>query len=176
MNTRIPYLVVASIAACSMFYFTTTPGLSASPVVTVTSIDGQQFDMATTGGKARLVSFYSPDCPISKRDIPFLKAARSRLNNKQLDVIAVAMPYDDAQEIAQLKVSEEIQYTLAHDTDGSISAAFPNVRFTPTTFLIDADGRIVWRHVGRLSNASLNDEIDTLLTPQQLAGTPATVN
>ncbi len=170
MNTRIPYLLAASIAACGMIYFTTAPGLSASPVVTVTSIDGQQFDMATTGGKARLVSFYSPDCPISQRDIPFLKEAHSRLSNNQLDVIAVAMPYDGAQQIAQLKASEEIQYSMAHDTDGSISAAFPNVRFTPTTFLIDTDGKIVWRHVGRLTSASLNDEIDTLLSPQHLAG------
>lgn len=169
MKIRIPYLLAASIAVGSLFHLTTTQGLNASPVATVTAIDGQQFDFASTGGKARLVTFYSPDCPISTRDIPDLTHTYDRLQNEALDVIAVAMPYDDAGRIKHLQDSKNINYSLAHDTDGSIAAAFPNVRFTPTTFLIDDTGKIVWRHVGRLRKAVLESEIDALLSPKKLA-------
>jgi len=62
-----------------------------------------------------------------------------------------------------------MNYPLAHDDDGQISAAFPNVRFTPTTFLIDNNGKIVWRHVGRLRRANVNQRIESLLEPEILA-------
>lgn len=169
MKIRLPYLLAASIAAMSMFYFTTTQGLNASPVVTLTSLDGQHFELGSTGAKARLVTFYSPNCPISKRDIPDLTFTHERLRNEALDVIAVAMPYDELSEIGRFQKSKNITYSMAHDNDGSIGAAFPNVRFTPTTFLIDNSGQIVWRHVGRLRKAVLDSEIDALLSTQQLA-------
>ncbi len=170
MKIRLPYLLAASIAAISVFYFNTTQGLNASPIVTATSLAGQQFDFAATGGKARLVTFYSPSCAISKRDIPDLSRTHERLKNERLDIIAVAMPYDNVEEIQHFQKSQNISYPLAHDKDGSITAAFPNVRFTPTTFLIDSSGKIVWRHVGQLRSAVLDSEIDALLSTQQLAG------
>lgn len=169
MKIRLPYLLAASIAAISIFYFTTTQGLNASPVVTVSTLAGQQFDLASTGGNARLVTFYSPNCPISKRDIPDLTRTHERLKNEPLDIIAVAMPYDNEAEIERFQESKNIGYAMAHDKDGSIGSAFPNVRFTPTTFLIDSSGTIVWRHIGRLRNAVLDSEIDALLSTQQLA-------
>ena len=169
MKIRLPYLLAASIAAISVFYLTTTQGLNASPVVTVTSLDGRQFDLAASNGKARLVTFYSPDCPISKRDTPDLMRTRDRLAGQPLDVIAVAMPYDTEAKILDFKESRDISYAMAHDRDGSISAAFPNVRFTPTTYLIDNSGKIVWQHIGRLQSAVLNSKIDDLLSLEQFA-------
>lgn len=169
MNLKISYLLATGIFAGSMLYFNAVPGLSASPAVTITSIEGKQYELALSGGKARLVSFYSPNCPISSRDIASLKSAHNRLKDEPFDVIAIAMPYDKAQEIAQLKETREINYPIAHDVDGTIGDAFPNVRFTPTTFLIDTNGQIVWRNVGQLDNAQLNSEIDALLA-QRVAG------
>ena len=169
MKIKLPLLLAAGIVAFSAFYITTSQGLNASPVVTVTSLDGEQFDLAQTAGKSRLVTFYSTDCPICKRDIPDLNHLRQRFEKDQFDMIAVAMPYDQAASVARIHESGSMNYPLAHDSDGQISAAFPNVRFTPTTFLIDSNGKIVWRHVGRLRRAVLDEEISALLQPNRLA-------
>ena len=169
MKIRLPLLLTASIVAFSAFYITTSQALDASPAVTVTSIDGQQFELARTTGKIRLVTFYSTDCPICQRDIPDLNHAHQHFNKDQFDIIAVAMPYDHAYDVARMHESGSMDYSLAHDSDGQISAAFPNVRFTPTTFLIDNYGKIVWRHVGRLRHTVLNQRIKALIEPEQLA-------
>lgn len=169
MKIRLPLVLATSIVALSVFYITTSQGLNASPMVTVTSIEGEQFDLARTAGKARLVTFYSTDCPICKRDIPDLNHVHQRFEKDQLDIIAVAMPYDHADDVERMHESGSMNYPLAHDNDGQISAAFPNVRFTPTTFLIDNNGKIVWRHVGRLRRDTVNRKIKSVLVPETLA-------
>jgi len=71
----------------------------------------------------------------------------------------VSMPYDSSHAVKEFEKSSEIDYAVSLDTDGEISRAFPEVRFTPTTFLIDSEGEIIWRHTGRLMPKNLNREI-----------------
>ena len=66
MTLRIPYIIAAVIAAMSIVYLASPPGLRAAPVLTVTSLDGEQFNLAATNGKTRLVTFMSPDCPVTR--------------------------------------------------------------------------------------------------------------
>jgi peroxiredoxin len=54
-------------------------------------------------------------------------------------------------------------------------ATFGNVRLTPTSFLIAADGRIVYRKTGELSMTQLRQDIlDILKTTQASQRHPAT--
>ncbi len=158
MTLKIPYLIAISIAATIIFHLASPPGLSAAPVVTLESLDGQRFDLAKSAGKTRLVSFFSPDCPISKRDVATLNAVHHQ-STSEVEVIAVSMPYDSSHAVKEFEKSSEIDYAVSLDTDGEISRAFPEVRFTPTTFLIDSEGEIIWRHTGRLMPKNLNREI-----------------
>jgi len=149
VRIRIPYLLALTMGALGVFYGTSTQGLNASPTTSVTTLQNQQIELGTSGS-TRLVSFYSPDCPISKRDVTSLGALDKEFGQRDVEGIAVAMPYDTAERIAEFNDQHKPAYHLAHDTDGSVANAFPNVRFTPTTFLIDSEGKIVWRHTGRM--------------------------
>ena len=168
MTIKLPYLMAVTFAALGVFYFTTTQGLSAAPSTTINSLDANQYNLAT-GGKTRLISFYSPDCPISKRDAESLNALHHQFSEQPVDVVAIAMSYDDRETIDAFSQARQVEYEVAHDADGSIAAAFPGVRFTPTTFLIDESGTIVWKHIGRMPLDQVSAQVSTLLNDSQIA-------
>ena len=151
MKLRIPYLLAATLFSASLFYLSDTPGLSAAPLVSMTTISGQKVELAAPEGKARLIAFWSPDCPISERNVPAMSDLQEQFGGDEFDVLAIAMPYSEDSEIESFLKKNDINIAVAHDKSGAVSDAFPGVRFTPTTFLIDGNGDIVWRHVGRMT-------------------------
>ena len=169
MKLKIPYLLAATVAIGSLFYFADTQGLGAAQLVTVKSVAGHELDLAKPDGKTRLVSFYAPNCPISNRDVQPFSNLQAQFATDEFEVVAIAMPYAEIQEVASHAELENIEYSIAHDADGTIGSAFPGVRFTPTTFLIDSAGEIVWRKVGAINTTETAGLITELLQPNQLA-------
>ncbi len=167
MTIKLPFLLAVSIAALCVFYFTTSQGLSAAPSTTITTSDAVLHDLA--GGKTRLITFYSPDCAFSKSNVAGLNALQNEFDAQPFDVIAIAMSYDNTAEIEKFIATEQPQYAMAHDSDGSVANAFQNVRFTPTSFLIDESGNIVWKHTGRMPVAKVSAKISTLLNEPKIA-------
>lgn len=174
LKLRIPYLMAAIVATSSLLYLANTPGLSAAQLISFETVSGQSVDLASPQGKTRLVSFWSPDCPISERDIPSLSSLQKQFADTEFEVMAIAMPYAKADDIQSRM--EAIDYPIAHDSNGSIGKGFPGVRFTPTTFLIDGSGKIIWRHVGQLNTTDTARRINGVVQPDQLAKNTATNN
>ncbi len=158
MRIRLPFLMAVTLGALGVFYGTSTQGLNASTTTSITTLENRQFDLAGSAG-TKLVSFYSPDCPISKRNTANLSALHQQFNHHKVDVIAVAMPYDGIDAIKQFNQENDVDYHVAHDTNGTIADAFPDVRFTPTTFLIDETGTIVWRHTGKMRTEDVSEAL-----------------
>ncbi len=169
LKLRIPYLLAAMIATASFSYLADTNSLKAAPVTRLKTTSGDAINLAAPEGKARLVTFWAPDCPISKRNVPVLSSLYEQYAQEAFEVISVAMPYADPQEVDRYIKTNQISYPVAIDQNGETSDAFPGVRFTPTTFLIDGNGEIVWKHVGRIIPDKAALEIVPLLQTQQLA-------
>lgn len=173
MTLRIPYIIAAVIAAFSVVHLASPPGLRAAPVLAVTSLAGEQFDLAAVDGKIRLVTFISPNCAITNRNLSVLDSVQEHNSPEVLDVVGITMPYDQVEEVNRFKLDKEVQFRLVADLDGTIADAFAQVRFTPTSFLIDGNGNIATRIVGRLSASEIQQQIASLGTEQSLAQRPA---
>lgn len=169
MKLRIPYLLAAVLATASLFYLADSKGLSAAPLVSLTTGSGHTVHLADASGKTRLITFWSPDCPISERNVPALSQLQEQFADEEFEVIAVAMPYSTESAIESYKRLNQVDFPIAYDQNGDVSNAFPGVRFTPTTFLIDSAGNIVWRHIGRMTATQGAQQINEVLQPRQLA-------
>jgi len=169
LKLRIPYLLAAVLATASLFYLADSKGLSAAPLVSLTTTNGHTLHLAHPAGKTRLVTFWSPDCPISERNVPVLSQLQAQFADDEFEIIGVAMPYSADAAIESYNREHKVNFPVAYDQNGDISNAFPGVRFTPTTFLIDSAGKIVWRHIGRLTATEGAQQITELLQPRQLA-------
>jgi len=161
VTLRIPYILAAAVAAVSFLYLASPPELRAAPVLTVTSLDGEQLNLAAKKGKTRLVTFISPDCAVSKKNLSVLESIQNHYAS-ELEVVGITMPYDTATNVDNFRQENDIGFLLVADADGSIADAFVQVRFTPTSFLIDGAGNISQRIVGRLQIDELRQQIDSL--------------
>jgi len=131
-----------------------------APPVVFTSFTGQQVSMQQLRGKVVLVNFWATTCPGCIAEMPRLVQTYQRYHGKGFELVAVAMPYDPPSNVASYAAKNALPFTVALDPQGSITAAFGEVSLTPTTFLIDRQGRVVRQVVGELDFAVLQQFLD----------------
>lgn len=138
-----------------------------APDVSLNIVDGRTLRLAQLRGHPVLVSFWATSCASCVEEIPELKALYRTLAPQGLEIVAVAMPYDPPNRVLEMRRRLQIPWPVALDLDGSVMHAFGDVAATPASFLIDAQGRIVARHLGRHDMAQLRQQIGQLLRQQE---------
>lgn len=120
-----------------------------APAVELKSLDGGPVRTAELRGKVLVVTFWSTTCGICLREMPHLVERHRDLASRGYETIAIATHQDDPGRVRELVARKRLPYTIAFDEDASAAKAFGDVRLTPTTFVIDRQGRILRRYVGR---------------------------
>jgi peroxiredoxin len=149
-------VVVAAIAVAGFFAFNTK---SSVPDATFTLLSGQK--VSTSGdlkGKVYLVNFWATSCATCMQEMPQMVDTYNRFKGQGLEFVAVAMNYDPPMYVANYAQTRQLPFKVALD-DGSAAKQFGNVQLTPTTFVVDKDGKILKRYVGAPQFA----ELDALL-------------
>ena len=65
--------------------------------------------------------------------------------------------------MAQFAASRALPFKVALDGDGAIAKSFGDIRLTPTSFLIDRQGRIVKQYLGEPEWSELHSLLDKTL-------------
>jgi peroxiredoxin len=152
----IRYLVMAivavAIAVAGYFAFNNQ---QPAPDATFTLLSGQKISTADLKGKVYLVNFWATNCETCMKEMPRMVDTYNRFKGKGLEFVAVAMRYDAPMYVANYAQTRQLPFMVAID-DGSAAKQFGNVQLTPTTFLIDKNGRILKRYVGEPQFAELD--------------------
>lgn len=119
-----------------------------APDHTFTTLKGEQIALRQLRGSPVLVTFWATDCASCLSEIPTLIDWHHRFANRGLKIIAVAMYYDPPNRVMELARERSLPYNVALDADGTGAADFGNVNLTPTTFLIDSAGKLIFHQVG----------------------------
>ena len=102
-------------------------------------------------GRVVLIEFWTFGCYNCRNTLPFVKGWDERYRAKGFTVIGVHSPeFDEERKIEHLRrqvASLGIMYPVVTDNDYRTWKAY-NVEAWPTSFLLDKQGRIRWRHVG----------------------------
>ena len=76
----------------------------------------------------------------------------------------VAMSVDDGEEeVRAFMAQSKYRFPTAWRFDKAEDDDFPTIRGTPTTFLVDKQGRVALKQVGRMSDEFLRRKVDDLL-------------
>jgi len=111
-----------------------------------------------------LVNFWSTSCVICVHEMPDMAEMYAQYAPGGFELIAVAMPYDAPNEVVELAEAQALPFPVALDLQGTAVDAFDSVKGTPTSFLIDSEGKLVKRYVGAIDLLELRSQLNTLLT------------
>ena len=139
-------LILGSIA----YLWIAPSGAQRAPDITLQLIDGKKLKLSNLKGKPILITFWATSCPGCIKEMPHLIELYEELHSKGLEIIGIAMPYDRPDYIMEMVKRKKVPYRIAFDLKGDAVRAFGNVSLTPTTFLIDDNGKIVKKKIGEM--------------------------
>jgi peroxiredoxin len=140
-------LIISSIA----YLWMAPSGAQKAPDITLQLIDGKKLKLSSLKGKPVLITFWATSCPGCIKEMPHLIELYHELHSKGLEVIGIAMPYDRPDYVMEMVKSKNVPYLIAFDLKSEAVRAFGNVSLTPTTFLIDSQGKIVKKKIGEMN-------------------------
>ena len=158
------------LAGAAVLILSSRAGLRQAPDITFNIIDGRQIRMEDLRGRPVLVTFWATSCRTCLKEIPHLVSLHRELSGHGFALIGVAMAYDPPNRVLDLVRHRNLPYAIALDIDGAVARAFDQVTVTPTSFLIDPDGRIISQASGALDMNKLHAQITKLLQPPATAG------
>ena len=125
----------------------------------MTTISGEKITSKNLLGKVVLINFWATDCPGCIAEMPGLIKTYNKYKNQNFEVIAVSMFYDPPSHVLNFSKNNNLPFPVVLDIEKKIAAQFDNVTLTPTSFLIDHQGKIINRIIGEINF----DEFDSLL-------------
>ncbi|NEX63879.1 peroxiredoxin family protein [Noviherbaspirillum galbum] len=150
------------VAAAAIAYVSMSGGESAPPV-TFTSITGDKVSMQDLRGKVVMVNFWATSCTTCVHEMPQMVDTYNKFKDKGLDFVAVAMSYDPPNYVLNFTETRKLPFKVALDPQGDIAKSFGDVKLTPTTYVIDKNGRIIKRYVGEPKFSELHALLDKAL-------------
>jgi peroxiredoxin len=150
-----PVLILAFLHGCSQ--------PAAAPDVSFTTLDGQTRQLSSLKGKVVLVNFWATTCTTCVAEMPKIVETYKRFAPKGFETVAIAMDYDPPEYVRNYAQKNGLPFTVALDSGGKAAKGFEDVRLTPTTFLLDKQGRIVQKYLGEPDFTKLHALLDKLL-------------
>lgn len=173
---------MAAALLIAIYVFSTGFSASAGPAVAdrgkapeFTDIDhwlnSPPLSMRELRGKVVLVDFWTYSCINCIHTLPYVKQWHEKYKDQGLVVVGVHTP-EFAFEKSTANVQEAIKrfgirYPVAQDNAYATWSAFRN-QYWPATYLIDAQGRIVYHHYGEGNYAETEAVIQKLLAQRTL--------
>ena len=134
-----------------------------APPSTFVLLDGSKSTTADLKGKVTLVNFWATTCVSCVKEMPQLAATYDKFKSRGFETVAVAMSYDPPSYVVSFAQSRQLPFKVAIDNTGEVARAWGDIKVTPTTFIVNKNGRIVKRYIGEPDFDALHQLLDKLL-------------
>ena len=135
-------------AAVNDYKLTQLSRPQSAPDFSLPDMDGKVHTLKQYQGKVVLVNFWATWCPPCIREMPSLEQLHQKLKGKPFVMLAINQ-WEDEEKVfefmGQLKTIPT--FSILFDADSKISAAY-GVKGLPSSFIIDKQGRIMYRATG----------------------------
>lgn len=121
---------------------------TSAPDVRFVTLSGQNFTTAELRGKVVLVNFWATWCTTCVQEMPKMIDTYRKFAPRGYEMVAVAVQSDHPNSVADFTRRRALPFKVALDGNGDIARQFGRVRITPTSFLIDKQGRVLKEYIG----------------------------
>jgi len=117
-----------------------------APDFELTDIDGKVHRLSDYRGKVLIINFWATWCPPCREEMPSMQRAWNALKPEGLVMLAINVG-EDEDAIFQFTGRYPVSFPLLMDSGSMVIGKWP-VRGLPTTFVVDPQGRLVFRAIG----------------------------
>ena len=117
----------------------------------MTSIQGEKITSNDLLGKVVLINFWATDCPSCIAEMPDLIETYNKYKKQNFELIAVSMFYDPPSRVLSFSKNNKLPFSVVLDLEKKIASQFNGVTLTPTSFLIDHEGKIINKIIGEIN-------------------------
>ena len=128
--------------------------------LTMITIKGKTIATQELRGKVVLFNFWATDCPGCIKEMPELINTYNKYKNNNFEVLAVSMYYDPPSRVITYAKNNQLPFPVILDFDKTIKNAFKNIKLTPTSILIDRNGKIINTIVGEINFSTFNKALE----------------
>jgi peroxiredoxin len=160
-------LAAAAPAATPAQTMTPVADRPAAPDFALKDVDGKLRRLSESRGKVVLVNFWATWCPPCRREMPSMQRAWTQLKGENFEMLAVNVGEDEDTIFGfTFSTGVELTFPILLDRDAQVIKAWPVIAL-PTSFVVDPQGRIVYRAVGgrEWDDPELLKKIRELLRP-----------
>ncbi|MFC1944282.1 TlpA family protein disulfide reductase [Chloroflexota bacterium] len=131
-----------------------------APDFALRTLDGEIVRLSELRGQPVLINFWATWCPSCRMEMPHLQAAFEELAG---EVYIVAINVGESEEKVRRYVEDNgLSFTVLTDPDKQVGDRY-NIRYYPTTFLVDNEGVIREIRIGAFPNeASIIQLLDQI--------------
>lgn len=130
----------------------------AAPQLSVADVGGTMIRLADYRGKVVLLNFWASWCPPCKDEMPGFHRVLLALENKDFDVIGVAI--NDISSSVMKELGILFPVVVANDR---VKKEYGDIAHPPVSFLVGRDGRIIKKVKGFYSEEELRGDVEQAL-------------
>lgn len=149
-------LLAAIVAAIAVIGYLSIAKKETIPDVTFVNLQGQKITSQDLRGKVVMINFWATSCTTCVKEMPDMVETYNKYKANGLEFVAVAMAYDPPNYVLNFVETRKLPFTVALDTQGALAKSFGDIQLTPTTLVVDKQGKVIKRYVGEPDFAALH--------------------
>ncbi len=139
-----------------------------APSYGAVDLAGDSVHLADLRGDVVLLNVWATWCGPCREEIPALQALYERHAGDGLEIVGVSVDgRNEAGNVQEFADEFGVTFRIWHDPEDRVGTRFRTVG-VPTTFLLDRDGVIRWRHMGPVAedDPTLNEALAAALAAE----------
>ncbi|MDR4499350.1 MAG: redoxin domain-containing protein [Candidatus Scalindua sp.] len=120
------------------------------PSFSLNDMEGNQFSLRKTEGKAVIVHFWATWCEPCREELSTLQSIWKKFANEDLQIVGIVSCKEREVDVKNFVLDQGVTFPILVDTTGQTYKSYL-VKMLPTTYLIGRDGKILARANGAIN-------------------------